>query len=102
MICQSFCGRCFTLGRDRRTIGGRCERHAHEGGFGMPSSAIIDLAIGLIFVFGVTAALASVFTELISRFIGLRGGYLLTGLRELVDSGQTSTDLGKVQDDYEA
>lgn len=66
----------------------------------MPSSAIIDLAVGLIFVFGVTAALASVFTELLSRFIGLRGAYLLTGLRELVDSGGTSTDLGEAEADY--
>ena len=66
----------------------------------MPSSGIIDLAIGLIFVFGVTAALASVFTELISRFIGLRGAYLLTGLRELVDSGGTSTDLRNAETDY--
>jgi hypothetical protein len=66
----------------------------------MPSSAIIDLAIGLIFVFGVTAALASVFTELVSRFIGLRGAYLLTGLRELVDSGGASTDLSNAQNDY--
>jgi hypothetical protein len=66
----------------------------------MPSSAIIDLAIGLIFVFGVTAALASVFTELVSRLIGLRGAYLLTGLRELVDGGGTSTDLGQAEADY--
>src|SRR5215470_7030961 len=66
----------------------------------MPSSAIIDLAIGLIFVFGVTAALASVFTELVSRFIGLRGAYLLTGLRELVDGGGTSTDLRNAEADY--
>jgi hypothetical protein len=66
----------------------------------MPSSAIIDLAIGLIFVFGVTAALASVFTELVSRFIGLRGAYLLTGLRELVDGAGASTDLGKAGTDY--
>jgi len=68
----------------------------------MPSSAIIDLAIGLIFVFGVTAALASVFTEVVSRFIGLRGAYLLTGLRELVDSSKATTDLGKAQEDYRA
>jgi hypothetical protein len=67
----------------------------------MPSSAIIDLAIGLIFVFGVTAALASVFTELVSRFIGLRGAYLLTGLRELVDGGGTTTDLSNAEKDYE-
>jgi hypothetical protein len=67
----------------------------------MPSSGIIDLAIGLIFVFGVTAALVSVFTELVSRFIGLRGAYLLTGLRELVDGGETGTDLGKAETDYE-
>ena len=50
----------------------------------MLSSGIIDLAIGLAFVFGVTAALASVATELISRFLGLRGAYLLGGLRELL------------------
>jgi len=52
-------------------------------------------------VFGVTAALASVFTELIARLVGLRGAYLLTGLRELVDNGRTSTDLGKVKTDYQ-
>ena len=51
----------------------------------MLSSGIIDLAIGLAFVFGVTAALASVITELISRFLGLSGAYLLKGLRELLD-----------------
>jgi hypothetical protein len=66
------------------------------------SSPIIDLAIGLVFVFGVAAALASFVTELITRFIGLRGAYLLTGLRELVDSGSVSTDLNHVEDDYAA
>ena len=68
----------------------------------MLSSGIIDLAIGLVFVFGVTAALASVATELISRFLGLRGAYLLSGLRELLDSGQVETDLAKAADDYDA
>ena len=43
----------------------------------MPSSGIIDLAIGMAFVFGVTAALACVVTGLIARFLGLRGEYLL-------------------------
>lgn len=66
----------------------------------MPSSGLIDLAIGLVFVFGVTAALASMFTELIARLVGLRGAYLLTGLRELVDNGRASTDLGQVKTDY--
>src|SRR5215831_18985613 len=69
-------------------------------GVAVPSSGLIDLAIGMVFVFGVTAALASVFTELISRFIGLRGAYLLTGLRELVDGGGTSTDLRNAETDY--
>ncbi len=57
----------------------------------MLGSGIIDIAIGLAFVFGVTAALSSVFTELIARFLGLRGAYLLRGLRELLDGngGQT-------------
>ena len=65
----------------------------------MLSSPIIDLAIGLTFVFGVTAALASFVTELISRLMGLRAAYLLSGLRELVDGGQEA-DLGNAVDDY--
>ena len=68
----------------------------------MPSSGIIDLAIGLAFVFGVTAALSSAVTELIARFLGLRGAYLLTGLRELVDSGDTKTVLSSAADDFQA
>lgn len=68
----------------------------------MPSSGIIDLAIGLAFVFGITAALASVATELISRFLGLRGAYLLGGLRELLDSEQVGTDLTRAEKDYDA
>ncbi len=68
----------------------------------MLSSPIIDLAIGLTFVFGVTAALASFVTELIARFIGLRGAYLLNGLRELVDDGVSSTNLTDVTADYDA
>jgi hypothetical protein len=68
----------------------------------MLSSGIIDLAIGLAFVFGVTAALASVATELISRFLGLRGAYLLGGLRELLDSEQFGTDLTRAEKDYDA
>ena len=66
----------------------------------MSSSGIIDLVIGLTFVFGVAAALASVATELIARLIGLRGAYLLSGLRELVDGGEASTDLGQAEQDY--
>lgn len=66
----------------------------------MLSSPIIDLTIGLTFVFGVTAALASLATELIARLIGLRGAYLLSGLRELVDEGGSSTNLTDVAEDY--
>ena len=68
----------------------------------MLSSGIIDLAIGLAFVLGVTAALASVATELISRFLGLRGAYLLGGRRELLDSEQVGTDLTRAEKDYDA
>jgi hypothetical protein len=64
------------------------------------SSPIIDLAIGLTFVFAVTAALASLVTELIARFLGLRGAYLLSGLRELVDGGGSETALTDVRQDY--
>ena len=75
----------------------------------MLGSGIIDIAIGLAFVFGVTAALSSVFTELIARFLGLRGAYLLSGLRELLDGtgGQTpgtgsQTDLKDAIKNYAA
>jgi hypothetical protein len=66
----------------------------------MPSSAIIDLAIGLTLVFGVTAAISSALTELIARLIGLRGAYLLTGLRELVDDSTKFVNLPAAQTDY--
>jgi uncharacterized protein YbdZ (MbtH family) len=68
----------------------------------MLGSGIIDVAIGLAFVFGVTAALSSVFTELVARFLGLRGEYLLRGLRELLDSGDVTTDLKNAETDYRA
>jgi hypothetical protein len=67
----------------------------------MLSSGILDLAIGLVFVFAVTAALSSAATELISRFLGLRGAYLLTGLRELVDGGDVTTDLERAGQAYQ-
>ena len=66
----------------------------------MLSSGIIDLALGIIFVFGVTAAISSVATELIARFLGLRGAYLLLGLRELVDSNSTPVDLRDAAADF--
>jgi hypothetical protein len=67
----------------------------------MLSSGIIDLAIGLVFVFGVTAALSSVFTELIARFLGLRGAYLLGGLRELLDGTGSQTALNDAISNYD-
>ena len=68
----------------------------------MLGSGIIDVAIGLAFVFGVTAALSSVFTELIARFLGLRGAYLLRGLRELLDGNGGETALQDAIKDYDA
>jgi hypothetical protein len=68
----------------------------------MLNSGIIDLAIGIAFVFGVTAALSSVLTELIARFLGLRGAYLLLGLRELLDGKDTAVHLSSAETDYAA
>jgi hypothetical protein len=68
----------------------------------MLGSGIINVAIGLAFIFGATAALSSVFTEAIARFLGLRGAYLLLGLRELLDSDKMEVDLTKAEDDYKA
>ena len=68
----------------------------------MLSSGIIDLAVGLAFIFGVTAALSSVLTELIARFLGLRGVYLLGGLRELLDGVNGVTVLSDAIGNYDA
>jgi hypothetical protein len=46
---------------------------------------VLETVIGLVFVFGTFAVLVSLLTELIARFIGLRGEYLLRGIRTMVD-----------------
>lgn len=46
---------------------------------------ILQTVIGLLFIFGTFAVLVSLLTESIARFIGLRGEYLLRGVRTLVD-----------------
>jgi hypothetical protein len=53
------------------------------------SSLVLQTAIGLIFVFGITAAAVSAVTEAVSRFLGLRAEYLLRGVRTLVDGPST-------------
>jgi hypothetical protein len=52
-------------------------------------SLVVDVAIGLVFTFAVLAALTSALTEAVSRYLGLRGDYLLQGLRALVDGDNT-------------
>src|ERR1700753_3080398 len=66
----------------------------------MLSSGIIDLAVGLILVSAVPAAISWVGTELIARLLGLRGAYLMLGLRELLDSQGTPVDLGAAEQDF--
>jgi hypothetical protein len=48
-------------------------------------SLVLQTVIGLVFVFAVFAGLVSVITETGARLIGLRGEYLLRGLRSLLD-----------------
>ena len=58
-------------------------------------SLVLQTALGLVFVFATFAALASVLTEAIARFVGLRGEYVLRGIRSLVDgSAHFSLGLG--------
>ena len=45
--------------------------------------------------------LSSVFTELIARFLGLRGAYLLGGLRELLDGTGSQTALDDAVSNYD-
>jgi hypothetical protein len=60
-------------------------------------SPVIETAVGLVFVFAVFAAFVATATEAISRFIGLRGEYLLRGLRSLLD-GTGDFELGWIKD----
>lgn len=55
-------------------------------------SLVIQTAIGLVFVFAAFSALVSVLTEATSRLIGLRGEYLMRGMRSLLD-GQSTFEL---------
>jgi hypothetical protein len=68
----------------------------------MSGSGIIDLSVGLVIVFGVTAALSCAATELIARLLGLRGVYLLRGLHELLDGDAGETDLARAGADCDA
>lgn len=55
-------------------------------------SLVLQTAIGLVFVFATFSALVSVLTEAVSRLIGLRGEYLMRGIRSLLD-GQSTFEL---------
>lgn len=57
----------------------------------MPSSGVFNLAMGLVLVFGATAALTSAVTEAVARLTGLRGAFLLRGLYELLDGTKADT-----------
>jgi hypothetical protein len=51
-------------------------------------SLIMDVAVGIIFVFAVLAAMTSAVTEFIASRLGLRAKYLLNGMRTLLDGGE--------------
>lgn len=58
-------------------------------------NVILETVVGLVFIFGIFAVVVSLLTELVARFIGLRGEYLLRGVRTLVDGqGQFRLSLG--------
>lgn len=61
-------------------------------------SLVLQTAIGLVFIFGITAAAVSAVTEGVSRFLGLRAEYLLRGVRTLVD-GQSDFGLWRRKPD---
>ncbi|NHC47607.1 hypothetical protein [Motilibacter aurantiacus] len=48
-------------------------------------SLLLDVAVGLVFVYAVAAAVTTIVTEGIARFLGLRARFLLLGIRTLVD-----------------
>lgn len=50
------------------------------------NSLAVETALALVFVFAAFGIVVSVFTEAIADYIGLRGEYLMRGVRSLVDS----------------
>ena len=52
-------------------------------------SLVFDVAVGTVFMFATFALLVSTLTEGVTRFLGLRGEYLLRGIRLLVDGKST-------------
>jgi hypothetical protein len=56
-------------------------------------SLILQTVVGLVFTFAVASAVVSVLTEGTARLIGLRGEYLLRGIRSLVDE-ENNFELG--------
>lgn len=50
-------------------------------------SLVVSTAVGLVFVFATFALLTSTITETVARWLGLRGEYLLRGIRTLTDGG---------------
>jgi hypothetical protein len=49
------------------------------------ASLVLQTAIGLTFIFAVFATAVSAVSEAVTRYLGLRGEYLLRGIRSLVD-----------------
>jgi hypothetical protein len=62
------------------------------------NSLILEVAIGLVFVFAVFASLTSALTESIAKFLNLRADFLLRGLRALVDGKAAGTGVPAVED----
>jgi hypothetical protein len=58
-----------------------------EGQGAVMDSLVMDTVVGLVFVFSVFAVFVSAVQEAVARWIGLRGEYLLRGLRTLVSGG---------------
>lgn len=64
-------------------------------------SPVVQVALGMALTFAVVAALTSVATELVARFLGLRARFLLLGLRELLDTDEVATvELNRAQTTY--
>jgi hypothetical protein len=51
----------------------------------VPGPVMVDVAVGLVFVFLTSALLCSAAVEWVGNVLNKRGGYLLRGLRELLD-----------------
>jgi hypothetical protein len=62
----------------------------------MFNSSILDVAVGIVFVFLLVSVIASSINEIVLSFLNMRGRELLAGLKTLLDDANASGLVNKL------